>query len=107
MPGIYTKLIDVDKVDLIMGRYGTTQIAPAMPVAMQKNKLMISLFGTGGQRRSSSTTATFQIPPGANPKPAFTQGFFDIAMAQNPKPQTIAIVGGRRRIRAQRGRRRA
>src|SRR5215831_10787290 len=32
------------------------------------------------------------IPSGPDPKPAFTKGFFDIAMAQNPKPKTVAIV---------------
>ena len=30
VPGIYTKLIDVDKVDLILGPYATNMIAPAM-----------------------------------------------------------------------------
>ena len=32
------------------------------------------------------------IPSGPDPKPSFTKGFFDTAMAQNPKPQTVAIV---------------
>src|SRR5262249_41310002 len=32
------------------------------------------------------------IPSGPDPKPAFTKGFFDMAMAQNPKPKTVAIV---------------
>ena len=32
------------------------------------------------------------IPSGPDPKPAFTQGFFDLAMAQDPKPKTVAIV---------------
>src|SRR5262245_39634775 len=32
VPGIYTKLLDVDKVDLIIGGYGTNLLAPAMPV---------------------------------------------------------------------------
>ena len=31
-------------------------------------------------------------PAGPNPKPAYSEGFFRIAMAQSPKPQTIAIV---------------
>jgi branched-chain amino acid transport system substrate-binding protein len=31
-------------------------------------------------------------PAGPDPKPAFTKGFFDTAMAQTPKPQSIAIV---------------
>src|SRR5262249_37706491 len=28
VPGIYTKLLDVDKVDLIIGGYGTNMLAP-------------------------------------------------------------------------------
>src|SRR5262249_59102006 len=38
VPGIYTKLLDVDKVELVVGPYATAQIAPAMPVIMQKGK---------------------------------------------------------------------
>ena len=45
VPGIYTKLLDVDKVDLVVGGYATNMIAPAMPVVMQKKKTFISLFG--------------------------------------------------------------
>ena len=45
VPGIYTKLLDVDKVDLIIGAYATAQIAPAMPIAMSKNKVFIGLLG--------------------------------------------------------------
>jgi len=92
VPGIYTKLIDVDKVDLIMGPYATTQIAPAIPVAMGKNKLLISLFGTAVNSEFKYNRYFSMIPTGPSPKPAFTAGFFEIAMAQNPKPQSIAIV---------------
>src|SRR5581483_10221257 len=45
VPGIYTKLLDVDKVDLVISGYATNMIAPAMPVVMQKKKTFISLFG--------------------------------------------------------------
>jgi branched-chain amino acid transport system substrate-binding protein len=92
VPGIYTKLLDVDKVDIVMGPYATTQIAPAIPVAMQKNKLLISLFGTAVNAEFKYNRYFSMISTGPNPKPAFTKGFFDVAMAQNPKPQTIAIV---------------
>ena len=44
VPGIYTKLLDVDKVDLVLGGYATNMVAPAMPVVMQKKKTFISLF---------------------------------------------------------------
>jgi branched-chain amino acid transport system substrate-binding protein len=45
VPGLYTKLIDVDKVDLVVGPYATNMIAPAMPVIIQKGKVFIGLFG--------------------------------------------------------------
>ncbi len=44
IPGIYTKLLDVDKVDLIIGPYGTNLVAPAIPVVMPEGKLLIGLF---------------------------------------------------------------
>src|ERR1700688_2125650 len=44
VPGIYTKLLDVDKVDLVLGGYATNMNAPAMPVIMAKKKTFISLF---------------------------------------------------------------
>ena len=51
VPGIYTKLLDVDKVDLVLGGYATNMNAPAMPVVMQKGKTFISLFGARRQLR--------------------------------------------------------
>src|SRR5262245_61366153 len=39
VPGIYTKLIDVDKVELVLGPYATNMAAPAMPVIIQKKKM--------------------------------------------------------------------
>jgi branched-chain amino acid transport system substrate-binding protein len=45
VPGIYTKLLDVDKVDLVVSGYGTNVIAPAMPIVIQHNRTFLSLFG--------------------------------------------------------------
>src|SRR5215468_11785873 len=33
VPALYTKLLDIDKVDFIVSGYGTNLTAPAMPVA--------------------------------------------------------------------------
>src|SRR5262249_21682734 len=41
VPGIYSKLIDVDKVDLLIGPYATNMIASAMPIIMQNNRTTI------------------------------------------------------------------
>ena len=92
VPGIYAKLLDIDKVDLIISGYASTQIAAAMPVAIQKKKLFFSLFGTGINETFNYPRYFSMIPNGPTPKPAFTRGFFKVAEAQKPKPQTIAIT---------------
>jgi len=92
VPGIYTKLIDVDKVDLVIGGYGTNVLAPAMPVIMQKNKVFIGLLGLGVNSEFNYPRYFVIIPSGPDPKPSFTKGFLDMAMAQNPKPRSVAIV---------------
>lgn len=92
MPGIYTKLLDIDKVDLIVSGYASGQIAPAMPIAIQRKKLFISLFGTGINETFNYSKYFSIIPNGPTPKPAFTRGFFKVAEVQKPKPQTIAMA---------------
>jgi branched-chain amino acid transport system substrate-binding protein len=93
VPGIYTKLLDVDKVDLIIGAYATAQIAPAMPIAIQKKKIIIGLMGLAVNSEFKYPNYFSMIPSGgANAKESFTKGFFDVAAAQKPKPQTVAIV---------------
>ncbi|MFL5040743.1 MAG: amino acid ABC transporter substrate-binding protein [Xanthobacteraceae bacterium] len=92
IPGIYTKLLDVDKVELIIGAYATALLAPAMPIVIQKKKTFIGLLGLAVNTEFNYPNYFAMIPSGPDAKPAFTKGFFDIAMAQNPKPQTVAIV---------------
>jgi len=92
VPAIYSKLLDIDKVDLIVSGYASTQIAAAMPIAIGRKKLLVSLFGTGINDTFKYDKYFAMIPNGPTPKPAFTRGFFKVAEAQNPKPQTIALA---------------
>ena len=92
VPSIYTKLLDIDKVDLIIGPYATAMIAPAMPIVIQRKKTFIGLLGLAVNSEFNYPNYFAMIPSGPDAKPAFTKGFFDVAMAQNPKPQTVAIV---------------
>jgi branched-chain amino acid transport system substrate-binding protein len=92
VPGIYTKLLDVDKVDLVVGGYATAMLAPAMPIMIQRKKLFIGLLGLAVNSEFNYPNYFVMIPSGPDPKPAFTEGFFQVAMAQNPKPTTVAIV---------------
>ena len=43
-PGIYTKLLDVDKVDLLIAPYGTVPTAPIMPLVKDRKKLLMGNF---------------------------------------------------------------
>ena len=44
VPGIYTKLLDIDKVDLLIAPYGTNVTAPIMPLVKQRDKLLMGNF---------------------------------------------------------------
>jgi branched-chain amino acid transport system substrate-binding protein len=92
VPGIYTKLLDVDKVDLVVGPYATNMVAPAIPVVMQKNKTFIGLFALDANGEFQYPKYFSMLPSGPTPKESFTEGFFQIAAAQNPKPETIALA---------------
>jgi len=43
-PSIYTKLLDVDKVDLLIAPYGTVPTAPIMPLVKQRDLLLMGNF---------------------------------------------------------------
>jgi branched-chain amino acid transport system substrate-binding protein len=92
VPAIYTKLLDLDKVDLLMGAYATAQLAPAMPIVIARKKLLVGLLGLAVNDEFNYPGYFAMIPSGPIPKPAFTKDFFALAMLQNPKPQTVAIV---------------
>jgi branched-chain amino acid transport system substrate-binding protein len=92
VPGIYTKLLDVDKVDLVVSGYATNMVAPVIPVVMQKNKTLISLFALAANSDFHYPRYFSMLPSGPTAKESFTEGFFQVAAAQNPKPVTIALA---------------
>ena len=92
VPGIYTKLLDVDKVDLIVSGYGTNMTAPAMPVAIQHDRLFLGLFALAVNAEFHYPKYFSMLPTGPDPKHAFSEPFFKVVMAKDPKPKTLAIV---------------
>ncbi|MGI9421645.1 MAG: amino acid ABC transporter substrate-binding protein [Hyphomicrobiaceae bacterium] len=92
VPGIYTKLLNIDNVDLVVSSYGTNEIAPAMPIVMQKGLVFMSLFGLAVNERFNYDRYFQIMPAGPEPKADWSRGFFDLAMKQNPKPQSIALL---------------
>jgi branched-chain amino acid transport system substrate-binding protein len=92
VPGIYTKLITVDKADLLLGPYATNFVAPAMPTIMQHNKMTLSLTAIGINRHFNYPKYFSMVPVGPDGVNAFSKGFFEVAATQKPKPQTVAIL---------------
>jgi len=93
VPGIYTKLLEVDKVDLVISGYGTNLIAPLLPIAMERKLTLIGMFGLANNEKYQYP-GYFQIQPaGPDPQTSTAIGFFELAVRQTPKPQTVAIVG--------------
>ena len=92
VPGIYTKLLNVDKVDLVVSSYGTNEIAPAMPIVMRKKLVFPSLFGLAVNDEFNYDRYFQIMPAGPEPKTDWSKGFFELAAEQKPKPKTVAIV---------------
>ena len=92
VPGIYSKLLDVDKVDLVVSSYATNQIAPAMPIVMQRNLVFMALFGTGVNDNFNYDKYFQILPNGRETRLAPSLGFLQTAMSMEPKPQTIALA---------------
>ncbi len=92
VPPIYTKLLNVDKVDLVVSSYGTNEIAPAMPIVMRKKLVFPSLFGLAVNDEFKYDRYFQIMPAGPEPKLDWSRGFFELALEQKPKPKTVAIV---------------
>ncbi len=94
VPGIYTKLLDVDNVDLVVSGYATNMVAPAMPVIMAHQRTFLGLLGLAVNSQFHYDRY-FSVTPtgGPQPKQSFSAPFFAVATAHQPKPQTLAIVG--------------
>ncbi len=92
VPPIYTKLINVDKVDLVVSSYGTNEIVPAMPIVMRNKMVFPSLFGLAANEEFKYDRYFQIMPAGPEPKTDWSKGFFQLALEQKPRPQTVAIV---------------
>jgi branched-chain amino acid transport system substrate-binding protein len=93
VPGIYTKLIDVDRVDLTIGPYATNMVAPAIITLMEHKRLTIAFFGVAANTAFHYSRYFSMISLGPEPKIATSRGFFELAAQQTDRPKTVAIVG--------------
>jgi branched-chain amino acid transport system substrate-binding protein len=92
VPGIYKRLMDEDRVDLVIGGYGTNTVLPAMPLIMERKRFFVGLMGLGVNNTLGYPNYFAMIPTGPNPNAALTEGFFALAGEQSPRPATVALV---------------
>lgn len=87
-PGIYTKLLDVDKADLLIAPYGTNLTAPIMPLVKQRDLLLMGNFALDANAQLKHDKY-FNNAPWSSARVA-AQGFF--ALGKQLGVKTIAIL---------------
>src|SRR5262249_14072450 len=91
-PGIYAKLMGVDKVDLLIGPYSTNIIAAALPAIIQNKRMTIGIFGLGANKQYKYARYFSMNSHGASPR-NYSRGLFELALGQQPQPRRVALVG--------------
>jgi branched-chain amino acid transport system substrate-binding protein len=93
IPGIYTKLITVDKVDFVISSYGTPNITAAMPVVMENKMIFPAIFAMEGNQGFNYPYYFSFFPLGPNGLRTLADLYFAAAVKQNPACKTAVIVG--------------
>jgi branched-chain amino acid transport system substrate-binding protein len=92
VPGLHERLMDEDKVDLVIGGYGTNTLLPAMPSIIERQRFFVGLMGLGVNNALAYPNYFAMIPTGPDPNAALTEGFFELAAAQTPRPESVALL---------------
>jgi branched-chain amino acid transport system substrate-binding protein len=92
IPSIYSRLMGEEKVDLVIGGYGTGSLAPAMPLIKERGRYFVGLMGLGVNNTLNYPGYFAMIPTGPRPNSALTEGFFKLASLQSPRPATVALI---------------
>src|ERR1700741_2431704 len=87
-PAIYSKLLDVDKVDLIFAPYATVPTAPIMPLVKQRGMVLIGNFSFQVNGRVAHDR-WFNVAPGG-PADSWASAFLDIGQKAGGK--TVALL---------------
>lgn len=63
-----------------------------MPLAVERERFFVGLMGLGVNNALVHPHYFAVIPTGPDPNTALTEGFFELAAEQNPRPTTVALV---------------
>jgi len=86
-PAIYSKLLDVDKVDILFGPYATVPTAPLMPMVKQRGLLLIGNFAFQVNSKVGHDMWFNNAPWG--PPDSWAASFLDIAQKAGGKSMAL------------------
>jgi branched-chain amino acid transport system substrate-binding protein len=86
-PAIYSKLLDVDKVDLLFAPYGTVPTAPIMPLVKQRGLLLMGNFSFQVNRKVHHDMWFNNAPWG--PADSWAEAFLDLAQKAGGKSMAM------------------
>jgi branched-chain amino acid transport system substrate-binding protein len=86
-PAIYSKLLDVDKVDLLFAPYGTVPTAPIMPLVKQRGLLLMGNFSFQVNRKVHHDMWFNNAPWG--PADSWAAAFLDLAQQAGGKSMAL------------------
>jgi len=90
VPGIYAKLFDIDKIDLVLTSYGTNLSVPSMPVVVPRGNVLFGLFALAVNDQFNYPRYFSMFPAGPDAIHEFSRGYFELAKKQNL--QSVAII---------------
>lgn len=91
---LYRRLLDEDRVDLVIGGNGNTTQSAALPVAAERGVLFVGTHGTAINERLGYDRYFQLLPTGPDARLAMSRGFMELAAGLSSKPQTLALLRG-------------
>ncbi len=87
---LFEKLINEDKVNLLLGPYGSSPTGTAAPIAERYKIPMVEANGSAESIFSKGYKFTFMI---LSPAKGYLRGIIDAVRAKDPNAKTVAILG--------------
>lgn len=87
---LFEKLINEDKVNLLLGPYGSSPTGTAAPIAERYRIPMVEANGSAESTFSKGYAYTFMT---LSPAKLYLRGIIDVVRAKDPTAKTVAILG--------------
>ncbi|KXB00191.1 hypothetical protein AKJ40_01720 [candidate division MSBL1 archaeon SCGC-AAA259M10] len=79
VPGLVSKLLNIDKVDILFSSYSTNMTKPGMPLASEEGILYVGDFATDANEDQNYSNYVSMIPNGPTPSIAWSKAFLQKA----------------------------